>query len=59
MFGKSKTSFFKRGNQKKKMEPMPIFETNNNPVPVIRHDVDPAFTLQQSKKYLRSSGLEK
>ena len=44
---------------KKKREPVPIFQTNNNPTPVMRHDVEAAFTLQQSKKYLRSSGLEK
>ena len=47
------------GNKKKKTQPMPVFETNNKPVPVIRQDVEPAFTLQQSKKLLRSSGLEK
>lgn len=47
------------GHKKKKLEPMPIFETNNKPVPVIRQELDAAFTLQQSKKYLRSSGLEK
>ena len=45
--------------KKKKIEPMPVFETKNSLVPVIRQDVDPAFTLQQSKKLLRSSGLEK
>lgn len=47
------------GGIKKKTEPMPIFQTDNNPVPVIRNDVGGAFTLGQSKKYLRSSGLEK
>jgi len=44
---------------KKKGEPMPVFQTDNKPVPVIRNDVGGAFTLGQSKKYLRSSGLEK
>jgi len=47
------------GISNKKKEPMPVFETNNNPVPVIRHDVGGAYTLGQSKKYQRSSGLEK
>jgi hypothetical protein len=46
-------------NNKKPSTPSPVFQTNNKPVPVIRNDVDAAFTLQQSKKYLRSSGLEK
>ena len=54
---------FKKTNmnriKKKAMTPMPIFQTQNQPVPVIRNDVEPAFTLQQSKKLLRSSGLEK
>ena len=51
--------FSMSGGIKKKTEPLPIFQTNNNPVPVIRNDVGGAFTLGQSKKYLRSSGLEK
>ena len=49
---------FFSGTQQKR-QPIPIFQTNNNPTPVIRNDVEAAFTLQQSKKYLRSSGLEK
>lgn len=62
MYKKSNTNrniFSMSGGVKKKTEPMPIFQTNNNPVPVIRNDVGGAFTLGQSKKYLRSSGLEK
>lgn len=62
MYKKSNTNrniFSMSGGIKKKTEPMPIFQTNNNPVPVIRNDVGGAFTLGQSKKYLRSSGLEK
>lgn len=47
------------GNNKKKREPMPVFQTNNNPVPVIRSEIDPAFTIGLSKKFQRSSGLEK
>jgi hypothetical protein len=62
MFRKSsnaKTMFNMSGNNKKKTEPMPVFETKNAPVPVIRQDVDAAYTMGLSKKYLRSSGLEK
>lgn len=62
MYKKSNTNrniFSMSGGVKKKTEPMPVFQTNNNPVPVIRNDVGGAFTLGQSKKYLRSSGLEK
>ena len=51
--------FSMSGGVKKKGEPMPVFQTNNNPVAVIRNDVGGAFTLGQSKKYSRSSGLEK
>ena len=51
--------FSMSGNQKKKKEPMPVFETKNSPVPVIRQDLDPAFTMGMEKKYQRSSGLEK
>jgi hypothetical protein len=51
--------FSMSGGVKKKGEPMPIFQTDNNPVAVIRSDVGGAFTLGQSKKYSRSSGLEK
>jgi hypothetical protein len=54
-----KGMFNMSGNNKKKTEPMPVFQTNNNPVSVIRQDVDAAYTMGQSKKYLRSSGLEK
>ena len=43
----------------KQREPIPVFQTNNNPTPVIRQDVEGAFTIGQSRKYLRSSGLEK
>ena len=49
---------FFSGTQQKR-QPIPVFQTNNNPTPVIRNDVEAAFTLQQSKKYQRSSGLEK
>ena len=45
--------------KKKKTEPMPVFETKNSPVPVIRQDLDAAYTLGLAKKHLRSSGLEK
>ena len=55
----AKSMFSMSGNNKKKSDPMPVFETQNAPVPVIRQDVDAAFTMGQSKKYLRSSGLEK
>lgn len=55
----AKSMFSMSGNQKKKMEPLPVFETKNSPVPVIRNDVDPAFTMGLAKKYQKSSGLEK
>ena len=45
------------GSQKR--EPMPIFQTDNKPVAVIRNDVEAAFTIGMDKKYQRSSGLEK
>jgi hypothetical protein len=50
---------FSASSGNKKREAMPVFQTNANPVPVIRNDVDGAFTLGLAKKYLRSSGLEK
>jgi hypothetical protein len=62
MYKKSNTNrniFSMSGGIKKKTEPLPIFQTNNNPVAVIRNDVGAAFTLGLAKKYLRSSGLEK
>jgi hypothetical protein len=62
MFRKSsntKSMFSMTGNNKKKREPMPVFETKNSPVPVIRQDINPAFTMGMEKKYNRSSGLEK
>ena len=59
MFRKSQSMISMSKNNKKPSTPSPVFQTNNKPVPVIRNDVDAAFTLQQSKKYLRSSGLEK
>ena len=55
----AKSMFSMSGNQKKKKDPMPVFETKNSPVPVIRQDIDPAFTMGMEKKYQRSSGLEK
>ena len=55
----AKSIFSMSGNQKKKNEPMPVFETKNSPVPVIRQELDPAYTIGLSKKYQRSSGLEK
>lgn len=55
MFKKSNMN----GTNKKRPSSMPVFQTNNKPVPVIRNDVEPAYTLQLSKKYLKSSGLEK
>jgi hypothetical protein len=47
------------GNEKKKREPMPVYETRNSSVQVVRHDVEPAFYMGLDKKYQRSSGLEK
>jgi len=41
-----------------KRQPIPIFQTNDTSVPVIR-DVETAFTIGLAKKYQRSSGLEK
>ena len=43
---------------RKKREPIPVFQTNDTSVPVIR-DVETAFTIGLAKKYQRSSGLEK
>lgn len=54
-----KGMFNMSGNQQKKREPMPVFETRNTSVPVIRSEVEPAFTMGMNKKYQRSSGLEK
>ena len=61
MFKKPKNArkLFSNSGGSKTREAIPVFQTNNTPVPVIRNDVNAAFTLQQSKKYLRSSGLEK
>jgi hypothetical protein len=42
----------------KNRQALPIFQTNDKPVPVIR-DVETAFTIGLAKKYQRSSGLEK
>jgi hypothetical protein len=50
---------FSNSSETKKREPMPVFQTNNQSVPVIRNDVNAAFTIGLAKKYLRSSGLEK
>jgi hypothetical protein len=61
MFSKptnTKKMFFTSVGNKQR-EPIPVFQTNNNPTPVIRQDVEGAFTIGQSRKYLRSSGLEK
>lgn len=41
-----------------KRTPIPIFQTNDTSVPVIR-DVETSFTIGLAKKYQRSSGLEK
>lgn len=61
MYKKSNTNknIFSMSGQMKKGESMPVFQTNNNPVPVIRNDVGAGFTIGLAKKYLRSSGLEK
>jgi hypothetical protein len=41
-----------------KRSPIPIFQTDDKPMPVIR-DVETSFTIGLAKKYQRSSGLEK
>jgi hypothetical protein len=61
MFRKPSNSkgLFSMSGGSQKREPMPIFQTNNKPVAVIRNDVEAAFTIGMDKKYQRSSGLEK
>jgi hypothetical protein len=50
---------FARYTDKAKSASVPVFSQQDSGVPVIRQDVASAYTLQQSKKALRSSGLEK
>jgi hypothetical protein len=59
MFRKPTASnkMFSSGTQQKH-SPIPIFQTNDTSVPVIR-DVETSFTIGLAKKYQRSSGLEK
>lgn len=63
MFRKSSSAtrhFNMSGHSKNKQEPIPVYQKQDtSSVQVIRSEIDPAFTMGLSKKYLRSSGLEK
>ena len=50
---------FTKYTNKTKGSSVPVFSQQGSSVPVIRQDVESAYTLQQSKKAMRSSGLEK
>ena len=50
---------FTRHTNKMRSSSVPVFSQQGSSVPVIRQDVESAYTLQQSKKAMRSSGLEK